>query len=60
MADEPLPTYLNDHLVASVAALELLEHRKTSHSHISLGRFLAELRGDIALDRQELESLRKG
>lgn len=57
MADDYIATYLNDHLAGSGAALELLEHLEAEHSGATLGRFLAELRADIAADRQELKSL---
>ena len=57
MADEHIATYLNDHLAGSVAALELLEHLEAAHAGTPLERFLAELRADVAADRQELEGL---
>lgn len=57
MADEHIATYLNDHLAGSVAALELLEHLEAAHANTALERFFAELRTDIAADRQELETL---
>lgn len=56
MADY-LATYLNDHLSGSEAALELLDHVSTTHGGQPAARFAAELRGEIAADRQELESL---
>jgi len=56
MANEHLATYLNDHLAGSVVALELLEHLEAQAS-TALGRFLAELRADVEVDRQELEGL---
>ena len=57
MAGEHIATYLNDHLAGSVVALELLEQMIAEHAGTPLERFLAELRADIAADRQELESL---
>ncbi len=57
MADEHIAIYLNDHLAGSVAALELLEQLEEGHTGTPLEGFLAELRADIAADRQELESL---
>jgi hypothetical protein len=57
MADEHLATYLNDHLAGSVLAIELLEHLEAEHAESSVGKFAAELRADVAADRQELESL---
>jgi hypothetical protein len=56
MANEHLATYLNDHLAGSVVALELLEHLEVQ-ADTALERFLAELRADVAADRQELEAL---
>jgi hypothetical protein len=57
MPDEHIATYLNDHLAGSEAALELLEHLEAAHTGTDLGRFAAELRADVAADRQELETL---
>src|SRR4051812_46308983 len=56
MADY-LAIYLNDHLSGSEVGLELLEHISTTHTGQPVGRFAAELRDEIAADRQELESL---
>jgi hypothetical protein len=50
-----LSIYLNDHLSGSTAALELLEHLEGSHA--DLAPFLKNLRHDIALDREQLETL---
>jgi len=57
MADKHLATYLNDHLAGAVAGLELLEHLETAHAGTDMGRFAAELRADVAADRQELEAV---
>jgi hypothetical protein len=57
MADEHIATYLNDHVAGSVAALELLEQLEAEHAGTPLEGFAAELRADVAADRQELESL---
>jgi hypothetical protein len=57
MADQNIAIYLNDYLAGSVVALELLEHLEAEHTGTPLERFLAELRADIAADRQELLSL---
>jgi hypothetical protein len=59
MAKEHIATYLNDHLAGAVAAIELLEHLEKAHAGEPLATFLAELRTDIAADRQELEALMK-
>jgi hypothetical protein len=57
MANEHIATYLNDHLAGSVVALELLDHLESSHSETELGAFFRQLRGDIAADQDELQSL---
>ena len=48
---------LNDHLAGSVAALELLEYLEKTQTGKAMGRFVPELRADIAADRRELEAL---
>ena len=57
MAEKHIATYLNDHLAGSTAALELLEHLESAHDSAEVVRFAAELRADVAADRQELEAL---
>lgn len=57
MADKHIATYLNDHLAGATAALELLEHLEKEHAGTDVGQFAAELRADVAEDRQELEAL---
>jgi hypothetical protein len=57
MANEHIAIYLNDHLAGSVAALELLEQLEGGYKGTPLERLLAELRTEIAADRQDLESL---
>jgi hypothetical protein len=57
MTEKNIATYLNDHLAGSVAALELLEHLEAAHIDTPLAHFVAKLRADIELDRQELETL---
>lgn len=59
MAKPHLATYLNDHLAGSVAALDLLAHLEKTHAGSTVGDFAAGLRGEIAADRDELESLMK-
>ena len=53
MANQNLATYLNDHLAGSVAALELLEYLEKTQTGKAMGRFVPELRADIAADRRE-------
>ena len=57
MADGHIATYLKDHLAGGVAALELLEQLEEGHTGTPLERFFAELRADVAADRQELEAV---
>ncbi len=51
-----LGTYLNDHIAGSVVALEMMEHLEKVHANTPVGHELAEIRAEIASDRQELES----
>ncbi len=57
MAREHIATYLNDHLAGATGALELLEHLETAHAGTEVGRLAAELRADVEVDSQTLESL---
>ncbi|HEX5385454.1 MAG TPA: hypothetical protein VFW66_02010 [Gemmatimonadales bacterium] len=55
--DNPLASYLNDHLAGSVAAIELLEHL-TKHAGGPTERdFFAGLRADIASDQEVLKEI---
>lgn len=54
---EPLVTYLHDHLAGSVVAVRLLEELRNEHGGEPLGRFAAELLGDIEADRAVLLGL---
>jgi hypothetical protein len=53
----PLATYLHDHFVGSVHAIELLEFLHEQHSSDQLGQFAAELLVEIKADREVLENL---
>ena len=57
MGYENLATYLNDHLAGSVVALELIEHLEKANADTPIAGFLAELRAEIAADRDELERI---
>jgi hypothetical protein len=57
MANEYLPTYLNDHLAGSIAAVDLLEHLEAAYKQTELASFFAELRSEIQADRRELQDL---
>ena len=52
-----LVSYLNDHLAGSVSALELLDHLIKTHAEEPLGKFLQEIRGDIAADQEVLKKI---
>lgn len=54
-----LATYLHDHLAGSVAGLELVEALSEQHEGEPLGRFAAQLSGEIEADRRTLEELAK-
>lgn len=54
---EALETYLNDHLSASVAALELMDRLAEEHGDSSLGRLVARFRQEVGEDQAMLESL---
>src|SRR2546422_1584393 len=55
--NQPLLSYLKDHLAASVAALELIDHLKASANPFDGRRFLSVLRDEIAEDQQVLQTL---
>lgn len=57
MSDKALASYLNDHLAGAVSALELLEYLEAEPESTELRRLAAELRAEVATDRQELERL---
>jgi hypothetical protein len=57
MANAHLATYLNDHLAGAVAAIELLGHLAAAQAGTALEPVLAEVRAEVAADRQELEAL---
>ncbi len=52
-----LDIYLNDHLAGATGACELVQRLQTENEGTTLGKFLAELTGDIQEDRQTLEDL---
>ena len=43
MMDNPLATYLHDHLAGADAAIDLLQNLRDQHSDEPLGQFAAEL-----------------
>jgi hypothetical protein len=56
MAD-PLSTYLHDHLAGAEFAISLLEDMRDENAGEPLGRFAAELLGEIEADRKVLQGL---
>ena len=52
-----LATYLHDHLAGATAGLELVEALRDQHEGEALGRFAAQLAGEIEFDRRTLEAL---
>jgi hypothetical protein len=56
-ANKQLATYLNNHLTASVGALELLDSLAEAQEFGDIARSAAELRAEIALEQQEVEML---
>jgi hypothetical protein len=52
-----LPSYLNDHLAGSVAALELLDRLIETYEARSLGVFFQELRRQVEADQDTLKEL---
>jgi hypothetical protein len=57
MTNELIATYLNDHLAGSVVALELLEFLERTYPDPGVTTVLAEVRADVAVDREQLELL---
>jgi len=57
MSRDALPTYLNDHLAGSVAAVELLDRLIDQASAADVREPLVELRAEIAADQQTLEEI---
>jgi hypothetical protein len=55
MSKEHLATYLNDHLMGAVAAIEVVEQLAAEAT--DLKSFLEELKADIEADRQEVLNL---
>ncbi|HEX2046790.1 MAG TPA: hypothetical protein VHF27_03440 [Acidimicrobiales bacterium] len=55
--NEPLDVYLNDHLAASAAAIELVERLAENNPGTPLAAHLEGLRGEIEADRATLSAL---
>jgi uncharacterized protein (UPF0147 family) len=57
VADDPLATYLSDHLAGAVAGLELATKLSDDNAGTPLGDALGGLRADIDADKATLERL---
>jgi hypothetical protein len=57
MSDDPLVTYLLDHLAGAAAAVDLLETLRDQHAGEPLAGFAAEILADVESDRATLASL---
>ena len=57
MTNENLAIYLNNHLAASVTALELLSSIEMVHANSDVARLASELRAEIEGEQQQLENL---
>jgi hypothetical protein len=55
--DDPLATYLQDHLAGAVAAIELLEALRSQEADQPLGRVATGLLQEIEADRETLRGL---
>lgn len=55
--DDPLATYLHDHLAGAAFAINLLEALRDQHASEPLGRFAAGLLVEVAADRAVLQKL---
>ncbi len=55
--NDPLATYLHDHLAGSVHAIDLLESMRNQHVGEPLGQFAARLLIEIEADRDVLREL---
>ena len=55
--DDPLATYLADHLAGSVHATELLKNMHKEYSRNPLGQFAADLLVEVEADQKALQEL---
>jgi hypothetical protein len=55
--NDPLATYLNDHLAGSNFGMELLEFLRDKHVGEPLGAFAAELLAEVGEDRRVLQGI---
>ena len=57
MSDDPLHTYLEDHLAGAASAVDLLSHLRDEHAGHPLGLFASEILAEVEEDRTALEDL---
>ena len=57
MPSHPLPTYLNDHLAGSMAALEMIDHIMAANEGTSLHAYLVALKSEIGADQETLKQI---
>jgi hypothetical protein len=55
--NDPLATYLHDHLAGADFAIDLLGQMKDRHPDQPLGQFAAHLLGEVTQDRDTLQNL---
>jgi len=59
MMNKHLATYLNDHLAASIGALDLLTRMIDSYEDLPIGIFCQKMRAEICADQDELREIIK-
>jgi len=57
MSNDPLATYLHDHLAGAASAIELLEMLRDQHPGESVGALAARLVAEVEADRGVLDAL---
>jgi hypothetical protein len=60
MSVRHLDTYLNDHLAASVGAIELLDYLASAYKDSAIGQFALDLHEEVSADQHELKAIMKG
>jgi len=57
VSEDPLKTYLEDHLAGAASAVALLSSLRDDHGDEPIGRFASEILGEVEEDRKTLEEL---
>jgi hypothetical protein len=57
MANDALPTYLQDHLAGAVHAIEVLKAMRNHFSQVPLGQFADQMLAEVEADREVLARL---